>query len=57
MAKGKNVLHFEMKKAAPDDEELLSHMLGTTGNLRAPTLRQGQALFVGFPPGGFDALR
>jgi len=37
-----------MKKDAPDDETLLSHMLGPTGNLRAPVIRKGKTLLVGF---------
>jgi arsenate reductase-like glutaredoxin family protein len=37
-----------MKRDPPDDETLLSHLLGPTGNLRAPTLRKGKTLLVGF---------
>jgi len=47
-AKGKNVVAFDMKKAPPDDETLLAALLGPTGNLRAPTLRVGKTLLVGF---------
>jgi arsenate reductase-like glutaredoxin family protein len=48
VAKGKKVVTFDMKKDAPDDETLLAHLLGPTGNLRAPTLRTGKTLIVGF---------
>lgn len=48
VAKGKNVVHFDMKKARPGDDTLLAAMLGPTGNLRAPTLRKGKTLIVGF---------
>jgi arsenate reductase-like glutaredoxin family protein len=48
VAKGKKVVSFDMKKDAPDDEALLAHLLGPTGNLRAPTLRKGKTLLVGF---------
>jgi arsenate reductase-like glutaredoxin family protein len=48
VAKGKNVVAFDMHREPPDDETLLSHMLGPTGNLRAPTLRRGKTLLVGF---------
>ena len=48
VAKGKKVVTFDMKKAAPDDATLLAHLLGPTGNLRAPTLRRGKTLLVGF---------
>lgn len=47
-AKGKNVVAFDMKKAPPDEETLLSAMLGPTGNLRAPTLRVGKTVLIGF---------
>lgn len=47
IAKGKKTLHFEMKEN-PDEEEYIPLMLGRTGNLRAPTLRRGKSLVVGF---------
>lgn len=53
-ARGKKVVTFDMKKAPPDDETLLQHLLGPTGNLRAPTLRKGKTLLVGF---GEEAYR
>jgi len=46
--KGKKVVHFDLKKNRPDDATLLGVMLGPTGNLRAPTLRKGRTLIVGF---------
>ncbi|MCP4447681.1 MAG: hypothetical protein GY811_20445 [Myxococcales bacterium] len=48
VARGKKVLTFKMKSDAPDDEELLKLMLGRSGALRAPTLRRGKTLLVGF---------
>ncbi len=48
VAKGKKVVHFNMKKDPPGDEELLKHLLGPSGNLRAPAIRRGKRLFVGF---------
>jgi hypothetical protein len=39
---------FNMKKDPPDDETLAAHILGPTGNLRAPTIRVGKTLLVGF---------
>ncbi len=48
VGKGKKVITFDMKAKPPDDETLLSHLLGPTGNLRAPTLRRGKTLLVGF---------
>ncbi len=43
-------LTFDMKTTRPDDPKLLAAMLGPTGNLRAPTLRVGRTLLVGFHP-------
>ncbi len=37
-----------MKRAPPTPAELLKHLLGPTGNLRAPTLRVAKTLLVGF---------
>ncbi len=48
VSKGKNVVTFDMKKDPPDDDTLLAHILGPTGNLRAPTIRKGKTLLVGF---------
>ena len=47
-AKGKNVVHLNLKKDKPDQATLAKLMLGPTGNLRAPTLRKGKTLVVGF---------
>jgi hypothetical protein len=48
VARGKKVLTFDMKQAPPDDDTLAAAILGPTGNLRAPTLRKGKTLLVGF---------
>ena len=48
VTRGKKVVHFDMKRDAPDDETLLNLMLGPVGNLRAPTVRRGNTLIVGF---------
>ena len=47
-AKGKRVVHVDLRKGKPDRAELLGLLLGPTGNLRAPTLRKGRTLLVGF---------
>lgn len=46
--RGKKMLTFDMKRDAPSDDEILAAILGPTGNLRAPTLRIGKTLVVGF---------
>ena len=47
-SKGKQVVHLDLKQAKPDKATLLGLLLGPTGNLRAPTLRKGRTLLVGF---------
>jgi hypothetical protein len=47
-ARGKKVLVFDLTTDRPDDETLLTHLLGPSGNLRAPTARVGPTLIVGF---------
>lgn len=47
-ARGKRIVTFDLKTERPDDEVLLSHLMGPTGNLRAPTARIGNTLVVGF---------
>ena len=46
VAKGKRVGTFDIS-GNPGDE-MVNAMLGPTGNLRAPTVRSGRALLVGF---------
>ena len=48
VAKGKRVTTFDLKRERPDPESLLEHMLGPTGNLRAPTIVRGKTVLVGF---------
>jgi len=48
VAKGKKVVHLNVKRDKPDTETLKKLLLGPTGNLRAPTLRKGKTLVVGF---------
>ena|ERR1043166_4972554 len=48
VGRGKKVVTIDMKKDAPDDDTLAGLLLGPSGNLRAPTLRKGRTLYVGF---------
>ena len=45
--RGKKVVHLKMKDK-PDEKTLVGLLLGPTGNLRAPTMRKGKTLVVGF---------
>lgn len=53
-AKGKKITTFDMKKDPPDDDTLAAYLLGPTGNLKAPTIRRGKMLIIGF---GEEAYR
>ena len=55
-ARGKNLVRFNMTTDAPDDDTLAAHILGPTGNLKAPTLRVGDTLLVGFSEEGYRRL-
>ena len=48
VARGKRVVHVDLRKDKPTRATLLGLLLGPTGNLRAPTLRKGRTLLVGF---------
>ncbi len=47
-ARGKKVVVFDMTNDPPDDDILAAHLLGPSGNLKAPTMRLGDTLLVGF---------
>lgn len=53
VAKGKKVERFEGGKAT---EEIVSKMLGPTGNLRSPTIRVGKTLVIGFDEGTLEQV-
>lgn len=53
VARGRGVVEFDMQKHPPDDDTLAAHLLGRTGNLRAPTIRVGRTLLVGFSEEGY----
>tara|TARA_R110002072_G_scaffold233795_2_gene391437 strand:- start:42205 stop:42393 length:189 start_codon:yes stop_codon:yes gene_type:complete len=47
VARGKKLVHFDLKKAY-DEDEIAGLILGRSGTLRAPVLRVGKKLIVGF---------
>ncbi len=53
VAKGKSLSEFPGGKAT---DEVVSAMLGPTGNLRAPTIRTGNTVIVGFNEEVFQKL-
>lgn len=52
VARGKKILDFDMASDVTDDE-LLAAVIGPSGNLRAPTIRVGKTIGVGFSEEAF----
>jgi len=55
-AKGKKVTTIDLQSAPPADEVLAGLMLGPTGNLRAPIMRVGQTILVGYNDQSFTEI-
>ena len=47
-AKGKKVTTIDLQSAPPADDVLAGLLLGPTGILRAPIMRVGQTILVGY---------
>lgn len=47
-AKGKRVVQVDLARERPAPDRVAELIVGPTGNLRAPTLRIGQTLLVGY---------
>jgi arsenate reductase-like glutaredoxin family protein len=56
VGRGKKVVTIDMKKDPPDDDTLAGMLLGPTGNLKAPTLRKGNMLLVGFSEKAYQQI-
>ena len=48
VAKGHKVVHVDLRRERPERDALLKLLLGPSGSLRAPTIRAGKTLLVGF---------
>jgi arsenate reductase-like glutaredoxin family protein len=46
--KGKNVIHLDLTTGNATRAEIEALLIGPSGNLRAPTVRKGKTLLVGF---------
>ena len=54
--KGQKVIYVDLRKDEPGRVQLLALLLGPTGNLRAPTLRKGRTLVVGFDAATYEKV-
>lgn len=48
IAKGKKIVHVDLNAARPADEDLVGLLCSRFGKLRAPTMRSGDRLMVGY---------
>ncbi len=48
VARGSKTVRIDLSKSRPSDDELLAMLLGRSGALRAPTIRMGKKLIVGY---------
>ena len=48
VARGRKVLAVDLEQDRPSDCKLLALLLGRSGRLRAPTIRSGPRLLVGY---------
>jgi len=55
-AKGKKITTLDLQSTAPADDVLAGLMLGPTGNLRAPIMRVGQTILVGYNDQAFTEI-
>lgn len=56
VTRGTKVLHLDLKRERPDDETLLGLLIGPSGKLRAPTLKVGKTLIVGFDQAMYESV-
>jgi len=47
-SKGTKPVEIDLRKDAPTDDELKAILIGPSGNLRAPAIRRGKTLLIGF---------
>lgn len=55
-AKGKKVTTLDLQATPPAEDILAGLMLGPTGNLRAPLMRVGQTILVGYNDQAFTDI-
>jgi len=56
MTAARHDIPFDMKNDPPKNDSLIRLMTGRSGNLRAPTLRKGKTLVVGFSEKAYEEI-
>lgn len=54
--KGKKTLRFSLDASATPSDDVFAAVMGPSGNLRAPALRVGTTLLVGFRPDLYEEI-
>jgi len=54
--RGRTVEHLDLKRDKPSKAEIRRAIIGPSGNLRAPAVRLGRTLLIGFEEGMYDQL-
>ena len=55
-ARGKKIERIDLRKGRPDKATVARLMIGPSGNLRAPTLRVGKKILVGFDEESYETV-
>lgn len=56
VTRGKNVIRFDLKNRHPGDESILELVIGRSGTLRAPAIKIGPTLIVGFDQATYEQV-
>lgn len=56
VSRGKKIVHVDLNAARPADEDLVGLLCSRFGKLRAPTMRSGDRLLVGYNAEMFATL-
>ena len=54
--RGRTVTHLDLMGDKPDAAALRSALIGPRGNLRAPAIRKGRTLYIGFERGMYKSM-
>ena len=57
IAKGRQTLHFDLTAERPSEADLLGLLLGRSGKLRAPAIKTGGRMLVGYNPEILEELQ
>jgi arsenate reductase-like glutaredoxin family protein len=56
VTRGTKVIHFDLKNEHPGNEAVLELLIGRSGKLRAPAIKAGRTLLVGFDGPTYEKL-